>query len=191
VQPARKGDCLLFSRGNEVQEEHHGLRLPQVCCLHSSGVAETQYKCPFTIRFSLIGVVAAHKHPDVFHEVKITQTNFEHTCQLSPTFLREAQRKGGHLKLDIPSLKMALDLLCLHPTTKARILRPYLVRALPNWHALDSSYVSNFCKRAVKYWIIHGSYDDEDTTLTSADAETLISTTTAADENSDIDDEAV
>jgi hypothetical protein len=90
----------------------------------------------------LIGVVAAHKHPDVFHEVKITQTNFEHTCQLSPTFLREAQRKGGHLKLDIPSLKMALDLLRLHPTTEARILRPCLVRALPNWHALDSAVMS-------------------------------------------------
>jgi hypothetical protein len=62
-------------------------------------------KCPFEVKFSLIGYVALRKVPDVFHEVKITQNNFQPSCQLSPTYLHQAKkRRGGHLKLDIPRL---------------------------------------------------------------------------------------
>ena len=71
-------------------------------------------KCPFEIRYSLLAKVVADKVPDICHEIKITYTNFEHTCELSPVYLREAKRRGGFLKLDIPALKSALDLLRLH-----------------------------------------------------------------------------
>jgi hypothetical protein len=63
---------------------------------------KSQIKCPFEIRFSLIGRVARDNIPDICHETKITHTNFEHTCELSTTYLHEAKRLGGHVKLDIP-----------------------------------------------------------------------------------------
>jgi hypothetical protein len=164
-------------------------------CLHT--VQESQkvlIKCPFKVKFSLIGYVAARKVPDVFHKVKITRTkNFDPSCQLSPVFLREAKRRGGHLKLDAASLKTVLDLLRQHPNTKARVLRPYLIKALPTWHLLDSHYyVSNFRRRAVKYWIIHGSFEDEDPDLTMTDTGSLLSPQKAVDNNRiDLDDESV
>jgi hypothetical protein len=136
----------------------------------------------------LIGYVAARKVPDVFHEVKITQTNFQHSCQLSPTYLRQAKWRGGHLKLDTSTLKTALGLLRQHPNTEARVLRPYLVKALPYWHPLDSHYASNFRKRAVKYWTIHGSLEAEESDLTMAEAESFLSPQTAADNIIDLDD---
>jgi hypothetical protein len=58
-----------------------------------------------------IGRVGADNIPNICHEIKITHTNFEHSCELSLVFLCEAKRRGGHLKLDIPALKTALDLL--------------------------------------------------------------------------------
>jgi hypothetical protein len=85
-------------------------------------------------------------------------------------------------------LKTALDLLRQHPNTKARVLHPYLVKALPYWHPLDSHYVSNFRKRAVKYWTIHGSLEDEDSDLTMADAKSFLSPQTAVDDIIDLDD---
>jgi hypothetical protein len=142
---------------------------------------KSQIKCPFEIRYSMIDCIAADKVPDVCHEIKITFTNFEHTCELSPVFLREAKRRGGHLKLDIPALKSALDLLRLHPNTETRILRPYLVRALPHWHALDSAYIANFRKRAIKHWSLHGHSDDEHSDLSMSEAELLVSSPSAAD----------
>jgi hypothetical protein len=148
-------------------------------------------KCPFEIRYSLIECVVLDKVPEICHEIKITYTNFEHTCELSPVYLREAKRRGGHLKLDIPSLKSALDLLRLHPNTETRILRPYLVRALPNWHALDSAYVANFRKRAIKHWSLHGHSDDEHSDFTMTEAESLVSAPSAADDIIDLDDVTV
>jgi hypothetical protein len=146
-------------------------------------------KCPFEVKFSLIGYVATRKVPDILHEVKITQTNLQHSCQLYPTYLCQAERRGGHLKLDTSSLKTALDLLRQHPNTEARVLRPYLIKALPYWHPLDSHYVSNFRRRAVKYWTLHGSLKDEDSDLTMTDAELFLSPQTAVDGIIDLDDE--
>jgi hypothetical protein len=149
-------------------------------------------QCPFEIRYSLIGKVAADKVPDICHEIKITYTNFEHTCELSPVYLREAKRRGGYLKLlDIPALKSALDLLRLHPNTETRILRPYLVRALPSWHALDSCYVVNFRRRAIKHWSLHGHSVEEQSDLTMIEAESLVSAPSAADDIIDLDDVTV
>jgi hypothetical protein len=150
-----------------------------------------QINCPFEIRYSLLECVAANKVPDICHEIKITYTNFEHTCELSPVYLREAKRRGGHLKLDIATLKSALDLLRLHPNTETRILRPYLVRALPNWHAFDSAYVANFRKRAIKHWSIHGYSDEDPSDLTRIEAELLVSSPSAADDIIDLDDVTV
>jgi hypothetical protein len=154
---------------------------------------KVHYKCPFKIKFtSLIGRVAANKLPDVFHEVKITQTNFNHSCELSPVFLGESRHMGGHLELDIPSLKTAPDLLCLYPNTKTRVLHPYLVKALPNWHPLNTHRVSNFRKRAVKHWSIHGSFEDEDSSLTITEVESPVSPPPmAADNNIDLANESV
>jgi hypothetical protein len=79
-------------------------------------------------------------------------------------------------------------LLWLHPNTETRILCPYLVWALPNWHALDSPYISNFCKRAIKHWSLHGHSDDEHSDLTMSKAELLVSTPSVADNIIDLDD---
>jgi hypothetical protein len=137
----------------------------------------------------LIGWVARDKIPDICHETKIMHNNFEHTCTLSTTYLREAKRLGAHVKLDIPSLKTALDLLRLHPNTEARMFRPYLARALPNWQAFDAHYISNFRKRAIKHWSVHGDFDEEDAGLTLTDAQMLVSAPSATDNTIDLDDE--
>jgi hypothetical protein len=71
------------------------------------------------------------------------------------------------------------------------MLCPYLVRALPNWHALDSHYVSNFRKRAIKHWSVHGHWDDEQSDLTTSEAKMLVSTPSAADDILDLDDVTV
>jgi hypothetical protein len=134
---------------------------------------KVQCKCPFEIKFSLVGHVAANKLPDVFLEVKINQTIFQHSCELSPVFLCKGKRRDGHLKLDIPALQTALNLLRLNPNKETRILRPYLVKALLNWHALDAHFVSNSLKRVIKHWSIHGCFEDEDSDLMMTDTESL------------------
>jgi hypothetical protein len=132
---AREEACLLLSRGTEEDGKGSSTNFrPEGFYNTRKETQKSQIKYPFEIRYSLIGRVARDKIPDICHETKITHTNFEHTCELSTTYLREAKQLGGRVKLDIPALKTALDLLRLHPNTEACMLRPYLVRALPNWH---------------------------------------------------------
>ena len=66
-----------------------------------------------------------------------------------------------------------------------------LVWALPNWHALDSPYVANFWKRAIKHWSLHGHSDDKPSDLTMSEAELLVSSPSAADDIIDLDDVTV
>jgi hypothetical protein len=69
------------------------------------------------------------------------------------------------------------------------MLHPYLARALPNWQAFDAHYISNFWKRAIKHWSVHGDFDKEDAGLTLTDAQMLVSAPSAADDTLDLDDE--
>jgi hypothetical protein len=69
------------------------------------------------------------------------------------------------------------------------MLGPYLARALPNWQAFDAHYISNFRKRAIKHWNVHGDLDEEDAGLTLTDAQMLVSAPSAADDTLDLDDE--
>jgi hypothetical protein len=89
------------------------------------------------------------------------------------------------------ALKTALNLPRLHKNTETRILHPCLVKALPNWHALDTHYVSNFRKRAVEHWSIHGSLEDEDSDLTMIETELLVSAPTVVHDNIDLNDKYV
>jgi hypothetical protein len=50
-------------------------------------------QCPFFISYSLIDFIAHKKHPLIFHHVRVTNTDFPHTCQLSPTYLRQAKKR--------------------------------------------------------------------------------------------------
>jgi hypothetical protein len=68
------------------------------------------------------------------------------------------------------------------------MLRPYLVRALPNWQAFDAHYISNFRKRAIKHWSVDGDFDEEDSGLTLTEAQMLVSAPSAVDDTLDLDD---
>jgi hypothetical protein len=48
--------------------------------------AKNVYKCPFERRYSFINYCHNNKDskkPNIFHRVKITKVNYQHTCQLS------------------------------------------------------------------------------------------------------------
>jgi hypothetical protein len=76
-------------------------------------------QCPFFISYSLIDFIAHKKHPLIFHHVRVTNTDFPHTCQLSPTYLRQAKKRSGCcLKFDTPNLNTVLELLRHNPNTR-------------------------------------------------------------------------
>ena len=146
-------------------------------------------KCPFVISYSLIDFVRHKKHPMIFHQVKVTSTNFRHTCQLCPTFLRQAKiRSGTCLKVDVPNLTTVMELLRHNPNTGSNYIRPFLTKALPTWHSFDCYFISNFRKRAVQYWARNDNNPDHH--ISMQEAEQLTSSSTA-DKTLDWDDPVI
>jgi hypothetical protein len=142
-------------------------------------------QCPFHISYNY--VEKDESLPNIFSRVKITSTNFHHTCLLSPQFLCVAKRTGGSCLLpDNAKLKIALAQLRVSPCCDARHLRPLIEKGLPHWHGCDSSYLSNLRQFAFRYWLKHGDEDDAD--VSSADLKQLKSPASVADEEIDWDD---
>ena len=129
------------------------------------------------------------KLPLIFHHVKITTTDFTHTYELLPTYLRQAKKRSGCcISLDMPSLTTALELLRHNPNTSSTYTRTFLTKALPTWHAIDSDFISNFRKCAAHYWTQHDNNPNHH--ISVEEAEKLTSSSTA-DETLDLDDPVV
>ena len=135
-------------------------------------------QCPFSISFSPVNFVKRLKLPLIFHHVKITTTDFTHTCELSPSYLRQAKKRSGCcISLDMPSLTTALELLRHNPNTSSTYIRTFLTKALPTWHSLDADFISNFRKRAAHYWTLHDNNPSHH--ISVEEAEKLTSRSTA------------
>jgi hypothetical protein len=146
-------------------------------------------QCPFHISYSPLNFVKRMKLPLIFHHVKITTTNFTHTCELSPTYLRQAKKSSGCcISLDMPSLTTALELLRHNPNTSSTYIRTFLTKALPTWHALDSVFISNFRKRAAHYWTQHDNNPNHHISVEEAE---MLTSRSTADETLDFDDPVV
>jgi hypothetical protein len=125
------------------------------------------YKCPFIIRYSFVAYCKnrALKKPDIFYQVKITHVNFVHTCQMTTIFHRQALQKSGGLQPDLNGLNDIMSLLREKPLLQSDVLRPLLAKYLPFYTATDSSFLSNFRRRA-QHWLVHNG--DKDLTMEEA-----------------------
>ena len=87
-----------------------------------------QYKCPFQIKYSLIGYHQQKKLPTLYYRVIITGCNYEHTCQLSNIFYNVAQQKSrGIVKFELKNMNAILIFLKSSPSTNAIARRTLLL----------------------------------------------------------------
>jgi hypothetical protein len=91
-----KSICCAYSRTRKKKDRKH-IDLSKRQKLEPT--LKSVYKCPFTIRYSFVAYCKnkALKKPDIFYHVKITQVNYQHTCQMSRIFHRQALQKPGGL----------------------------------------------------------------------------------------------
>jgi hypothetical protein len=125
------------------------------------------YKCPFSIRYSFVAYCKnpKTKKPDIFYKVKITNVNFEHTCQLTTIFHRQAMQKSGGFQPNLNGLNDIIALLRLKPNLPTEVLRPLLLKYLPHYKATDTQFLINFRRRARHWLITHG---DKELTMEQA-----------------------
>ncbi len=97
------------------------------------------YKCPFIIRYSFVAYCKnrALKKPDIFYHVKITHTNYDHACQMTTIFHRQALQKSGCLQPDLNGLNDIMSLLREKQMLQSGVLRPLLAKYLPFYAATD------------------------------------------------------
>jgi hypothetical protein len=108
----------------------------------TSESTKQNHKCPFFLNYHY--VQKEKVTPPILRHVKITSTNFNHTCVLCPDFVRLAKRVGGSCyNSDNQNIKMALVSLQYNTNISVRELRSYLQKGLPSWHGCDSHYISN------------------------------------------------
>jgi hypothetical protein len=110
--------------------------------------------CPFKILYSLQGKAkqkASKPKDNVFYQVKITNVDYEHTCELSPKSCRLALKGSGKLVPNLVGLQDVLSILREHPTLDHKVLRSLLHKYVPFYQSLDGAYIRNFRLRALNY----------------------------------------
>ena len=111
-----------------------------------------QYKCPFHIKYSHIGVSRKVKKPLIFYHVKITSVNANHTCELSTQCFRNAVSSSrGRVKVSLSGMNSLLQILKVSPSTPAIVLRPLLRQFVNNDTAIDCDFIRNFRTRVAYY----------------------------------------
>lgn len=119
---------------------------------------KNKYKCPFIIRYSFIGYTHNKdtRLPTIFYQVKITQVNLSHTCELSTNSHRVAIQKSGYQQPNLDGMNDIMSLLREKPTLSSETLRPLLLKYLPTYYSIDAKFIGNFRKRAQYHLIQHG-----------------------------------
>jgi hypothetical protein len=127
------------------------------------------YKCPFVIRYSYVAYCKnkALKKPDIFYHVKITNVNFQHTCQMTTIFHRQALQLSGGLQPDLNGVNDIMSLLREKPMLRSDVLRPLLTKYLPFYKATDAQFIANFRIRA-QHWLVANG--DKELTMEEARA---------------------
>ena len=111
-----------------------------------------QYKCPFKIQYSHIGVSNKLKKPNIFYHVKITILNASHTCELSTQCFRNAiSCSRGKVKVSLTGMNSLLQILKVSPSTPALVLRPLLEQFVDNNTVIDCNFIRNFRTRVALY----------------------------------------
>ena len=146
--------------------------------------------CPFAIRFQYKDSRKNALIPWSFYMVKISSTNFKHTCTLDTVFHRTAMQSGGRLNVDISKMQTLLMLLEDNPRMNAMTLRPLLQKYLPHHKAVDAVFVNNFRNRAQRYLLTHQN-GIENLSLKQAELLSKNKNMSAADEVINIDDPVV
>lgn len=123
-----------------------------------SASLKIQYKCPFKIRYSLVGYTHKQdaKMPQIFYQVRITDLHLIHTCDLSTTSHRVAIQKSGNQQPNLIGMNDVMSLLREKPMLSAETLRPLLVKYLPTYYGIDAKFIANFRQRAQHYMLHHG-----------------------------------
>ena len=103
------------------------------------------------------------------YQVKVTSLNLHHSCLLNTAAFRVALSRSGSANVNLEGMQDVLSMIRVNPTMASNELRPFLARHLPSQVSLDSTYVSNFRQKAVKYLCVHG-----DKCLTHDEATLLI-----------------
>ena len=114
----------------------------------------SQVKCPFEIKWSLLDYKRPYRH-DIFYKVKISNIiSTHHTCLMSNmSYVVAVKSTKGHTKLDLASVKTAVDVLKANPTLPTAMLRPLVKNALPQSTNLDSKFLNNFKRRVALYHV--------------------------------------
>ena len=113
---------------------------------------KVQYKCPFHIQYSHIGLSGKVKKPRIFYHVKITNVNANHTCELSTQCFRNAVASSrGQVKVSLSGMNSLLQILKVSPSTPAIVLRPLLRQFVNNDTAIDCDFIRNFRTRVAYY----------------------------------------
>jgi hypothetical protein len=107
--------------------------------------------CPFKILYSFQKKNGSTKVDNKYYHVKITNVNYEHTCELSPHSCRLALKGAGKLIPDLAGLQDVLSILREHPTLDHKVLRSLLHKYVPFYQSLDGTYIRNFRLRALNY----------------------------------------
>ena len=130
---------------------------------HVEPTLKEQYKCPFQISYSHIGVTKKLLKPRIFYHVKITALNPIHTCELSKQCYRNAQHSSrGKVKLSLSGMDSLLQILKVSPATPASVLRPLLKQFVNSDTPVDAIYIRNFRTRVAYYHANQQSHTNGD-----------------------------
>ena len=121
---------------------------------NNSPSEKSMVQCPFFVKYTFLNYSAKKNHRKSILELRITNVNLEHTCQLNVSSLRESFKLSGSCKdLHRKQIVFALELLRKNPACDSHHLRPHLKKALPNWYYISSACMSNFRAYANRYWL--------------------------------------
>jgi hypothetical protein len=148
---SKRIQCAYSATHNKKDRKHPGVSKRRKL----EPTLKPVYKCPFIIRYSFVAYCKnrALKKPDIFYHVKITQVNYDHTCQMSTIFHRQALQKAGCLQPDLNGLNDIMSLLGEKSMLQSDVLGPLLAKYLPFYAATDSMYIVNFRRRA-QHWLV-------------------------------------
>lgn len=130
-----------------------------------------QFQCPFIIRYTFHPNDRDTTLPNIFHKVRITTCNYEHTCELSSIFFKTANRMSrGKVKINLKAMTSVLMLLKANPTTSANSLRPLLLEYVHHDIPLDCVFLRNFRQRVALFHAQNPEFTD----LSLSDAHSLL-----------------
>ena len=135
--------------------------------------AKLQCQCPFRISYTFVSARFPNRKiefPTIYYPVRISSTNFTHTCNMNTSELRHAKKKSGCIVPDMVGLKHLVDTLWRNPAMDNGSLRKELEDHLPQYTNIGASFLWNFRKRAYLWKIKFPNHE-----LTADVAQTLAS----------------